>query len=627
MQTIIFMLFYTLCLLTSASTASDTFWYSYDDTVTLHIDSSKAMFRYAEGASGDNSGAFIRDYERIVGLLDDDFTFDDFVVCSLSTGSGYEAFIDSLNEEEDVYIAEPYYIEDDGSPMTIGLYFFAAFNAEIPLTTIDSLNAVYKVVIVEEFFNDANVYVLKNTDSSGRGLVELANIYHEVQFTEYSHPNFSSPVTLDSPYKLFDYYHGAQEHVKLVSGTFNSGATVWDFEDMDNQVIVAIIDDGIVPHDDLPSERIIYGYDYVDADYEPFPNGGVAHGLGCAGLIAASHTTDSTEGLSESSGMISMNPYASIMAIRMFGVGAVLQDRDIANTIKYAYRNGADVISNSWNYTNIFHAPVPVIEEAIDSAVTIGRNGLGCPVIFSAGNEGDWHPGIVKYPAKYNACLAVGATDLDDSLWYYSCFGHDLDLLAPSGDICLQGDVWTLDQMNIFGYNYLWGSSACDMSIDWYSMNYNYSYNYDYNDRFGGTSAACPLVAGAASLLIAKNPTLSVNEIYSILRNSGIPILLYDDKSGMALSDDDSLSVPRLDAFRALLAISRGDANNDGVINISDASYIVQYVMQSGPEPIPHIAMGDVNCDNLVNVGDAVSIINYIFKGGPPPDVCYNYDY
>jgi|GEM_PF-247686 len=62
----------------------------------------------------------------------------------------------------------------------------------------------------------------------------------------------------------------------------------------------------------------------------------------------------------------------------------------------------------------------------------------------------------------------------------------------------------------------------------------------------------------------------------------------------------------------------RGDCNGDGVTNISDAVYIINYVFVGGDPPDPWI-MGDPNCDSAVNMSDAVYLINYIFMGGLPP--------
>mgnify|MGYP006282694257 CR=1 FL=1 len=61
-----------------------------------------------------------------------------------------------------------------------------------------------------------------------------------------------------------------------------------------------------------------------------------------------------------------------------------------------------------------------------------------------------------------------------------------------------------------------------------------------------------------------------------------------------------------------------GDANSDGVVDVSDAVYIINYAFAGGPAPDP-IASADANCDSVIDVSDAVYIINYAFSGGNPP--------
>ena len=65
-------------------------------------------------------------------------------------------------------------------------------------------------------------------------------------------------------------------------------------------------------------------------------------------------------------------------------------------------------------------------------------------------------------------------------------------------------------------------------------------------------------------------------------------------------------------------SILRGDANGDGVIDVGDVVYLINYLFKSGSAPNPW-ATGDANCDQVVNVGDVVYLINYLFKGGSPP--------
>ncbi len=62
----------------------------------------------------------------------------------------------------------------------------------------------------------------------------------------------------------------------------------------------------------------------------------------------------------------------------------------------------------------------------------------------------------------------------------------------------------------------------------------------------------------------------------------------------------------------------RGDANGSGAINISDAVFLISYILSGGPAPDPLWA-GDPNCSGSVNISDAVFLIAYIFSGGPAP--------
>jgi hypothetical protein len=67
-----------------------------------------------------------------------------------------------------------------------------------------------------------------------------------------------------------------------------------------------------------------------------------------------------------------------------------------------------------------------------------------------------------------------------------------------------------------------------------------------------------------------------------------------------------------------------GDANDDGIINVSDAVYIINYVLIPGsPVPTPACS-ADVNGDGMINVSDAVYLINYLFIPGnlPPVEHC-----
>jgi len=93
------------------------------------------------------------------------------------------------------------------------------------------------------------------------------------------------------------------------------------------------------------------------------------------------------------------------------------------------------------------------------------------------------------------------------------------------------------------------------------------------------------------------------------------PVTFYADDGEKVDSEQVTIEV-------ADTVIICGDANDDSLVNVGDAVYILNYVFKGGPEPVPY-CIGDANVDTLVNVGDVVYLINYVFRdGSPPPDTC-----
>ncbi len=63
-----------------------------------------------------------------------------------------------------------------------------------------------------------------------------------------------------------------------------------------------------------------------------------------------------------------------------------------------------------------------------------------------------------------------------------------------------------------------------------------------------------------------------------------------------------------------------GDANLDGMVNVGDAVFLINYVFKGGP-PAEVSNFADCNSDCFVNVGDAVYLINFVFKSGSEPQM------
>ncbi|OGC80564.1 MAG: hypothetical protein A2W07_00065 [candidate division Zixibacteria bacterium RBG_16_43_9] len=76
------------------------------------------------------------------------------------------------------------------------------------------------------------------------------------------------------------------------------------------------------------------------------------------------------------------------------------------------------------------------------------------------------------------------------------------------------------------------------------------------------------------------------------------------------------------DAFQVLANIIGdyhcGDATSDGIINVTDVIYLINYLFKGGSVP-SLLQAGDCNCDCKITVSDIIYLVNYLFKGGPKP--------
>jgi len=98
-----------------------------------------------------------------------------------------------------------------------------------------------------------------------------------------------------------------------------------------------------------------------------------------------------------------------------------------------------------------------------------------------------------------------------------------------------------------------------------------------------------------------------------------IDTVTMEDK-GLKLSTASFDYVPVANGGQVVIRdVARGDANNDGLVNVGDAVFMINYIYSGGDAPIT-IESGDANSDFVMNAGDPVYLINYIFSGGPPPN-------
>ncbi len=109
----------------------------------------------------------------------------------------------------------------------------------------------------------------------------------------------------------------------------------------------------------------------------------------------------------------------------------------------------------------------------------------------------------------------------------------------------------------------------------------------------------------------------------------GDPYLMWLSVSGSTLLEFSPDSVSEIENFLATADcfddppvdphfwFRRGDPNDDGNIDVTDATAIVDYAF-GGVDPFC-INACDVDDNLLIDTSDAIYLLNYVFSGGPPP--------
>ena len=285
-------------------------------------------------------------------------------------------------------------------------------------------------------------------------------------------------------------------------------ADVWNRGVFGDSVVVAIVDDGIeVAHEDL-FQNMLPGrsFDYLDGDRDPTPptDGWMesfAHGTAVAGVIAARDRNGV--------GVRGVAPRA-----RLVGFNATLPglstDENIADALTRS-RDVVDISNNSWSNdpdgTGELYARDAYWELAIQTGIETGRNGKGINYVWAAGNGGATGVDNANFDGMANdrRVIAVCAVGDDGRKARYSEEGANLWVCAPSwGGWRLTSGITTTDRSGAGeGYNQA-------QTFDDYG-------NRNYTRRFGGTSAATPVVSGVVALMLDVNPSLSWRDVRLIL--------------------------------------------------------------------------------------------------------------
>jgi thermitase len=168
-------------------------------------------------------------------------------------------------------------------------------------------------------------------------ILELIRIYSENPITEYSVPNFGLEIR---PQKTpNDNHYGSQWALPKISAP-----PAWDITTGNNDIVIAIIDEGVdLSHEDL-NNKLVPGIDVTDqGDNSPQPYSWDGHGTACAGIAAAE--TNNNQGIAGVDWSCKIMPVQ--IARNKEGDPNWTYSDWIVSGIDWAVNNEADVLSNS----------------------------------------------------------------------------------------------------------------------------------------------------------------------------------------------------------------------------------------------------------------------------------------
>jgi subtilisin family serine protease len=456
-------------------------------------------------------------------------TLSQYALIEFEDGYSTEKYFELLKELEEYKIVDyclPFLKNDKVDKVEIRPYVNVKLKNINQSNLLQELSEIYHFEIIGTHQYMPNWNTIKITDKTNKSSIELSSLLYETNLFEAVEPSLVAIRNSCTGDALFGNQWGLENNGQALVNTFqNGGNTVtvnvtptsevdinacqaWSITKGNPDILVSVVDDGIqLNHPDLD---VASSFDAMSATspsvlYDD-------HGTSCAGIIKASHNTFGTSGVA---------PDCDLMAVSVdYSTGTEIE---WALAINHSWQNGADVISNSWAGST----PLQAVDDAIDSALTQGRNGLGCIVVFGTDNQNN---NSVAYPANSDTrILAVGAlspceercnrSSCDGETWWGSNFGRELDIVAP-GVMIPTTDI---------------GSGTTN---------------------FNGTSSATPHIAGVAALILSINPCLTGEEVRNIIENTAQKVGTYtygNDPNRPNGTWHEEVGYGLVDAFQSVL--------------------------------------------------------------------------
>lgn len=437
------------------------------------------------------------------------------------SAAAYSAKIDLLKNKEGVNFVTPYFTSKNGNTFSISDLFIVQLKKAEDAEMLKNYAKSKGIQVINQ--NEyAPLWYALSCEGTSMNAMESANMFYESGLFASAGPDFISirgeaansstpqgsnkaarivggPVATTIPINYSDQWglNNTGQYSGVAGLDINILNQSWGTTAFKMVPKVAVVDDGVDMNH--PALKLAYSFDMKDV---VSPNKVYAsQGTAVAGVIAAKPVN----GIN----LRGVFPACELMSIS-HPYGGDVSTYGFANAIIKAYKEGADVINCSWGDSE--QEGSDFLEYAVNTAATKGRNGLGCVLVFAAGNANNGS--IVNYPARKDNVIGVGAIVSNGSRRapsyggdWGSNYGTGLDLVAPGEWIA------TTDRMGSYGYN------PSNIVNDYTNLN--------YHKYFAGTASACPFVSGVAAIVLSANPTLTAVQVKQILMAKATKLTKY----------------------------------------------------------------------------------------------------
>ncbi len=271
-----------------------------------------------------------------------------------------------------------------------------------------------------------------------------------------------------------------------------------------HDVVVAVVDGGILPHHPSLSGRLLPGFDMLSApnnlkggrsaDFSPDPRDTKCgqreasgsyrtHGTEVASLIAGNGRD----------GVTGVNPNAKILPVRLFG-SCHMSRTDLLDSL--AWSAGFPVAGVSAN-----PHPARVVNLSFSGGKSVCGDDLQQLLdrmakknIFVVAAVGNTFGKPLAEPANCRGVISVGAVDAENNIEKYSALDPRTTIYAPGGGKRMSVDApWRVNKLKVATFDVNFKGDEAPASLH----------------SGMGTSYASPLVAGFVSLLLSHKPDMT----------------------------------------------------------------------------------------------------------------------